>query len=299
MKLLKQILIFLVFTGVIYGIFTVVTRQKEVVNTAALSAGNHEQLIADIDRDWNGLSDWDEDIYNRHNTMVAQSLNAGIINDLDNRTLRDRINKAAYQKCVAAMNREFDRPGCDDAKLALNYGGLQTVMMNERGLANNSQIVEVSKIYSLYQRILSFNKKSLGMSPKFNGNSDSWNSWTGHQDRINRQKSEFINDPIFQNRLKKITAIAQIYKTDDRLQEARSKFYKTLGDEICAYYDRQLSQQPVASTDGDDSETRAYRAALASRVGNIRVSVANEKYLYPGHDIFNRLRSLNQRISSK
>lgn len=298
MKLLKQILIFIVFTGVIYGIFTVVTRQKEVVNTAALSAGNHEQLIAEIDRDWNGLSDWDEDTYNRHNTMVAQSLNAGIINDLDSRTLRDRINKAAYQKCVASMNREFDRPDCDDAKLALNYGGLQTVLMNERGLATNNHIVEISKVYSLYQRILAFNSKSFGMSPQFNGSNDSWNSWTGHQDRINRQKSEFINDTIFQNRLRKITVIAQIYKTDDRLQEARSRFYNTLGDEICTYYDRQLAQQPEASA-SDDNESRAYRAALASRVGNIRVAVANEKYLYPGHDIFNRLRNLNQRISSK
>lgn len=264
MKLLKQILIFLVFTGAIYGIFTLVTKQKEVVNTAALSSGNHEQLIKEIDSDWNGLSDWDEDTYNRHNTMVAQSLNAGIINELDSKTLHDRINKAAYQKSVSAMNREFDRKDCDEAKLALNYGGLQTVLMNERGLANNSQIVEVSKVYSLYQRIMAFNNRSLALSPRFNSGNDTWNSWTGHQDRIYKQKNEFISDPIFQNRLKGITAICRIYDTDSRLQEARSKFYDRLGDEICAYFDSRYAQLPD-DTDGRHTDERnAEKSALRS-----------------------------------
>lgn len=297
MKLLKQILIFLVFTGAIYGIFTLVTKQKEVVNTAALSSGNHEQLIKEIDRDWNSLSDWDEETYNRHNTMVAQSLNAGIINELDSKTLHDRINKAAYQKSVSAMNREFDRKDCDDAKLALNYGGLQTVLMNERGLANNSQIVEVSKVYSLYQRIMAFNNRSLALSPRFNSGNDTWNSWTSHQDRIYKQKNEFISDPIFQNRLKGITAICRIYDTDSRLQEARSKFYDRLGDEICAYFDSRYAQLPD-DTDGRHTDERnAEKSALRSRITNIRVDLANEKYIYSGHDIFSRMHRINNKFN--
>lgn len=297
MKLLKQILIFLVFTGAIYGIFTLVTKQKEVVNTAALSSGNHEQLIKEIDRDWNSLSDWDEETYNRHNTMVAQSLNAGIINELDSKTLHDRINKAAYQKSVSAMNREFDRKDCDDAKLALNYGGLQTVLMNERGLANNSQIVEVSKVYSLYQRIMAFNNKSLALSPRYDSANDTWSSWTGHQDRIYKQKNEFISDPIFQNRLKGITAICRIYDTDSRLQEARSKFYDRLGDEICAYFDSRYAQLPD-DTDGRHTDERnAEKSALRSRITNIRVDLANEKYIYSGHDIFSRMHRINNKFN--
>ena len=297
MKLLKQILIFLVFTGAIYGIFTLVTKQKEVVNTAALSSGNHEQLIKEIDRDWNSLSDWDEETYNRHNTMVAQSLNAGIINELDSKTLHDRINKAAYQKSVSAMNREFDRKDCDDAKLALNYGGLQTVLMNERGLANNSQIVEVSKVYSLYQRIMAFNNKSLALSPRYDSANDTWSSCTGHQDRIYKQKNEFISDPIFQNRLKGITAICRIYDTDSRLQEARSKFYDRLGDEICAYFDSRYAQLPD-DTDGRHTDERnAEKSALRSRITNIRVDLANEKYIYSGHDIFSRMHRINNKFN--
>lgn len=293
MKLLKEILIFLVFTGAIYGIFTLVTKQKEVVNTAALSAGNHEQIIKEIDRDWSALNDWDEETYNRHNTMVAQSLNAGIINELDSKTLKDRINKAAYQKSVSAMNREFARPDCDASKLADNYGGLQTIIMNERGLSNNSQIAEVSKVYNLYQRIIAFNNKSLGLNPRFNGNNDNWNSWTGHQDKINQQKNEFITNPIFQNRLKGITAICRIYDTDTRLQEARSKFYDKLGSEICLYFDSELSKLPENDVDGSRLEALS---ELKNRVSNIRVNVANEKYIYSGHNIFDRLYHLNHRL---
>ncbi|MDE6345541.1 MAG: hypothetical protein K2L55_02605 [Muribaculaceae bacterium] len=301
MKLLKQILIFIVFTGAIYGIFTLVTNQKEVVNTAALSAGNHEQIIKEIDRDWNDLSDWSEETYNRHNTMVAQSLNAGIINELDSKTLKDRINKAAYQKCVAAMDREFARADCDAAKLADNYAGLQTILMNERGLANNGQIVEVGKVYNLYQRIIAFNNKSFGLNPRFNSSNDTWNSWTGHQDKIYRQKNEFVTDPRFQSRLNGITAINRIYDTDSKLQEARNKFYNRLSSEICSYYGNEANDLKRAKETADDSAAGAIkekRLKLLSRIANLRVNLSNEKYLYSGHDINTRMRYLNKEIEA-
>ncbi|MDE5657779.1 MAG: hypothetical protein K2I25_01850 [Muribaculaceae bacterium] len=301
MKLLKQILIFIVFTGAIYGIFTLVTRQKEVVNTAALSAGNHEQIIKEIDRDWSGLTDWDEETYNRHNTMVAQSLNAGIINELDRKTLIDRINKAAYQKCVSAMDREFARADCNGDKLADNYAGLQTILMNERGLASNRQITEVSKVYNLYQRIIAFNNKPLGLNPRFDSSNDSWNSWTGHQDRISKQKNEFVTDPIFQNRLKNITAIRRIHDTDSKLGEARSKFYDRLSSEICSYYDNEATDLRRAKETADEyamGDIRDKKSRLSSRMTNLRVNLSNERYLNSGHNIFNRLRYLSKEIES-
>lgn len=291
MKLLKQILIFIVFTGAIYGIFTLVTKENEVVNTAALSAGNHEQLSKEIDNDWNGKSDWDEETYNRHITMVAQSLNAGIINELDGKTLKDRINKAAYQKCVSAMNREFDRRDCDATKLALNYGGLQTIIMNERGLATNDQIAEVSKVYSLYQRIIAFNNRSLALSPRYNSSNDTWNSWTNHQDRINKQKSDFIADPIFQSKLKGISDICKIYDTDSRLQDARRKFYDNLDDEIYNYFSSRCSQ-----LQGDD-DNYAEKSALRSRITDIRISLSNERYLPQSHRILSRTLDLKNRLN--
>ena len=289
MKLLKQILIFIVFTGAIYGIFTLVTKDTEVVNTAALSAGNHEQLIKEIDNDWSGKDDWDEETYDRHITMVAQSLNAGIINELDGKTLRDRINKAAYQKCVSAMNREFDRRDCDAQKLALNYSGLQTILMNERGLATNNQIVEASNTYSLYQRIIAFNNRQLGLSPRYNSSNDTWSSWASYQDRINKQKSDFIADPLFQNKLKGISDICKIYDTDSRLQDARRRFYDNLGNEIYGYFSSRCSQ---LQGEGNEAE----RAALRSRIIDIRINLANERYLPQNHHILSRMLDIKNRL---
>lgn len=289
MKLLKQILIYIVFTGVIYGVFTLVTKEKEVVNTAALSAGNHEQMIAEIDRDWNGLRDWDEEIYRRHNTMVAQSLNAGIINDLDSRALKDRINKAAYQKCITAMNREFDRPDCDASVLADNYGGLQTVLINERGLAHNSRIIDVTKVYNLYNRIIAFNKRSLNMSPRFNGDNGTWNHWAAHQDKITGQKHTLVNDPHF-SRISHITAVRDIYNTDNRLSDARKKFYNGLSGEMRAYYNgkkRQIEEESVT-----EAEKSARMADLRKKINGIRAQIANDKYVNPAYPIFNQLYDL-------
>lgn len=288
MKLLKQILILIVFAGAIFGVFTFVTKDNAVVNTAALSAGNHEQLLAEIDRDWKDLSNWDEETYNRNMTMVNQSLNANIINDLDSRTLKDRINKSAYQKCVAAMNREFGKADCDASKLADNFAGLQTILMNERGLASNSQIVDITKVYNLYNRIIAFNNKSFNMSPRFNGNNSTWNSWTGHQDRIISQMNEFVNDPIYQNRLKGITAIAEISKTHSKLADARSKYYDQLDNEMCSYYRSKLNDinnMSESLADGGQSE----RNNLKKEIYGIRAQLANEKYINPHHSIFSDL----------
>lgn len=291
MKLLKQILIFAVFTGIIFGIFTFVTKDEAVVNTAALSAGNHEQLLAEIDRDWKDLSNWDEDTYNRDITMVNQSLNANIINDLDSRTLKDRINKLAYQKCVTAMNREFGKSDCDAAKLADNFSGLQTILMNERGLASNSQIVDITKVYNLYNRIIAFNKKSLNMSPRFNGNSGTWNSWDGHQDRIISQMNELTGNPIFQNRLKGITDIAEIYRTHNKLSEVRGKYYDQLDNEMCSYYRSELDDINNMSGNMADGGQSA-RNDLKKEINNVRVRLANEKYINPQHSIFRDLQNI-------
>lgn len=296
MKIVKQILIFAVFTGIIFGIFTFVTKQEEVVNTAALSATNHDQLRADITREWSSRNDWDEDTYNHQLTMIAQSLNAGVIDDTDSRTLRNLINETAAKKCVSAMDREFARANCDDEKLALNFAGLQSIIMNEKSYAQKQQIVEVSNVYSLYQRVIAFNNKSFGLSPRFNNVNDTWASWTGHQDRINRQKSEFISNPIFQSRLAGITKVKAIYNTDSKLQDARTSFYNKLGNEICSYYQGEMSLLRQMSED-ELTDFRAKKAELASRIVNIRINLANEQYIY-NHSIRGKISDLYQKISN-
>lgn len=296
MKLVKQILIFAVFTGIIFGVFTFVTKQEVVVNTAALSATNHDQLRADIKREWSSRNDWDEETYNHQITMVAQSLNAGIIDETDSRTLRDLINEAAYKKCVSAMDREFDRANCNDEKLAHNYAGLQTIIMNERSYAKKDKIVEVCNVYSLYQRIIAFNKRSFGLNPRFNNATDTWASWTGHQNRINNQKNEFLANPIFQSRLNKIAAVKEIYNTESKLQDARSRFYNKLSDEICSYYQGELSLLQQMSAD-DATGVRAKKAELASRIVNIRINLANEQYIY-NHSIRGMVSNLYQKFNN-
>lgn len=298
MKLLKEILIFVVFTGIIFGVFTIVTKDKETVNTEALTAGNHEQLLKEIDRDWNDLNNWNEDTYNRHLTMVAQSHNAGIINELDSHALVDRINKLAYQKCVSAMNREFGRADCNPKLLAENYGGLQTILMNERGLSSNGQIVEVTKVYNLYNRIIAFNKKSLDMSPQFNGNKGTWNSWDAHQDRILKQANELISDPIYSSRLKGINDIAEIKNTHSKLAESRGKFYDRLNDQMYNYYSGQCDDLMTKGVNMTDSELHEAKTALQRDINGVRVKLANEKYASPSHPIFNRLYSMIKRVDS-
>ena len=294
MKIIKKILIFAVFTGIIFGIFTFVTKQEVVVNTAALSATNHDQLRSDISREWSELKDWDEEIYNHQLTMIAQSENAGVIDEIDSKTLRNLINETASKKCVAAMDREFARANCDEEKLAHNYAGLQSIIMNEKSYAKKPQIVEVSNVYSLYQRIVSFNNRSFALSPRFNNVTDSWASWSSHQDRINNQKNELISNPIFQSRLSAITKVKEIYNTENKLQTARSTFYNRLGDEICSYYDMALSQlQPTG--EGNEAFINDEKAKLSIRVSNIRVNLAYEKYLYSGHEIFGRMSYLNKK----
>lgn len=300
MKLVKQILIFLVFTGAIFGIFTFVTHQKPELNTESLAVANHEQIIKEIDNDWNNLTDWDEDTYNRQLTKVAQSLSAGVINVDDNRTLRDRINKSAYTKCVDAMEREFDRTDCSDEKLALNYDGLQVVQMNEPGLASNARIIDVSKVYNLYKRVIAFNNRSFGLNPNFRGNTGSWNSWTAHQDRIFSQQNELLNDPKFP-RIKSITAVRKIYDTNNKVTDSRLNFYNRLESEACSYFNDEINRcrQLAMNSSGDNPVVAAKKSEILDCISDVRVKLANnEKYLSSSHNIFDRLRDMTKTISS-
>ncbi|MBD5210696.1 MAG: hypothetical protein HDS77_05435 [Bacteroidales bacterium] len=300
MKLLKQILIFLAFTGAIFGIFTIATRQKPELNTDALAAANHEQIIKEIDSDWSNLSDWDEETYNRQLTKVAQSLNAGVINDVDNRTLRDRINKSAYTKCVDAMEREFGRADCDDAKLTINYDGLQIVQMNEPGLSSNDRIMEVSKIYNLYKRVIAFNNRSFNMSPAFSGSTGSWNSWTDHQDRIFRQLDDLLSDSRFA-RIKGINNVKKIYDTSRKVADSRTQFYNRLQSDACAYFNNEISQyrQQAMNAEDDDPALHNRKSELLDRVSNVRIKLANnERYLPGNHTINARMRDITKEISS-
>ena len=297
MKLLKQVILFIIFTGIIFGIFTLVTRRSDTIDMSSLNVGNHEQILSEILADWKGLTDWDEDTYNRQMTMVAQSYNAGILKEDDRKSLYDRVNKEAYTKAVDAMNREFALAGCDASKLASNYSGLQTIEMHEPAYARIPAIAEVTKVYNLYNQIIAFNKKSFGLSPRFNPATDQWNSWTGHQDRLSKQKADFLANPIFSSRLKHINDIKAIYSTDTKLADSRRDFYDKLSNEIAADFNAEISRiNSMSANQSSISQSNASGRNLASRLTDIRIQLGNERYLSPQHPIFERMRSLSHNI---
>ncbi|MDE6316788.1 MAG: hypothetical protein K2L73_00110 [Muribaculaceae bacterium] len=198
------------------------------------------------------------------------------------------------------MEREFDRTDCSDEKLALNYDGLQVVQMNEPGLASNARIIDVSKVYNLYKRVIAFNNRSFGLNPNFRGNTGSWNSWTAHQDRIFSQQNELLNDPKFP-RIKNITAVRKIYDTNNKVTDSRLNFYNRLESESSSYFNDEINRcrQLAMNSSGDNPVVGAKKSEILDCISDVRVKLANnEKYLSSSHNIFDRLRDMTKTISS-
>lgn len=285
MKLIKQIIIFIVFTGAIYGVFTFVTGGKPINDLSALYGSNVDDLNTSISQGWAERSDWDNDLYNSQLVMIAQSHNADLITDEARKSLTDRVNKEAYTTIVNAMNREFAKANCNDNLLQLNYDGLQTVMARQPGVEKLPEIALVDRVYSLYRRIKAFNSRPVALTPRLDSDALSWSpKFEPYSQSILRQKSEMLGNPLYSAHLANITDLKQIHRTETKLAEARTAFYNNLYAQIERYYSDRLN---------GDIETEILKK-LRTNFNTLRSAVFNE--IGTRHDISSKLRQLYERL---
>lgn len=282
MKLLKQILIFCVFTAAIYGVFALVTAPKTAFDKSSLRGSNVDQISEEITTDWAGKTQWDADVYNREMTMIAQSRASNLINDDARKSLYDRVNKEAYTRITSAMNGEFARRDADEAVLAANYDGLMTVATREPGVERVPEVADVESVYSLYNRVKQFCGRSFAMKPRFNAADGSWApSFPAMERNARATRDNLVGNRDFASRLSHIDEMKKIHQTDAKLADARSKYYDDLAAQIESHY-----REAAAACDPATDQLKDLKDKLQA----VRSAVYNETS--GNHPINNRLRSL-------
>jgi hypothetical protein len=283
-KLLKQIAIFCVFTALIALVFTFVSNSAPVYDASALAASSVEQLNAEIAEEWGSQTQWNSDVYNRQIKAIAQSRNSDLINDDARKSLTDRVNKEACNKALAAMNRQLALTNCDSQALAYNYEGLMTIASRQPGLEKLPEVAQMMRIYSLYCRIISFNRRNLAIGCSFNPASGSWSpKFSPYADGIRRQRNELTSNDIYRTRLSHINDIKQINQTDQKLARARDNYYQSLYRQIENHY-----QSASANNNNNDN------GSLRTKFQNLRGAVYNETS--GNGEINNQLRNLYSRL---
>lgn len=191
-----------------------------------------ESLSAQFSDEWDELTDWDETLYRRQLSMISQLKAANVIEYHSHKALFDHINTLAWKKAIAGMSRQFSLPDCDDSLLELNNKGLLSITDRIPSIKSHEKVKPVLDTYDLYQQVRAFNKRSFSLSPKLNmRNLEITPDWSKYAEKIEKQKNSLTSNPYFRY-IKHINSVKPIFQTDERLSQARIKYYDHLLNEI-------------------------------------------------------------------
>lgn len=234
--------------GGIYGLFALNSSSSRKIDTSSLMSGGIDRLSADIDAQWEGHRDWNEDLYRSQMTRIAQSYSAGLIDPTARKTLYDRVNKQAYTKATAAMNEEFGRSDCNRSRLTDNYNGLMTVTTREPSVASIPDVDRVLETYGLYNRIMAFNAMNIGLTPKFSLAALDWSPrFESYASAIRSRRDALLGHRAY-SRISHINDVKRIHETENRLSQASGRYYDALGSSITSAFNE------AADAEGADLE---------------------------------------------
>ena len=282
MKLIIKIIIFCAFTLAIWGVFTLVAGGSAKTDFSGLYRSNVDEINNTITADWANAAGWDPEIYHNQMVMIAQSHNAEIISDDARTSLRDRVNREAYSKIIAAMKEQFANPDCEKTILDANYEGLQTVIANQPGVEKIPEVAEVERVYNLYNRIYNFIRRPIGLTPRFNPDEVTWlPAFAPYSASLLRTKAELLGNPLYAQYLSNITDLKSIHQTEQKINDASSRYYDSLYNQISGHFTLRASN----ATESDDiravkQSLNAVRSAVFNEIGNSSNITSRLRSLY-------------------
>lgn len=261
MKLVKEIIIFLVMVAGIYVLFALNSSSSGKIDTTALMSGGIDRLSADIDAQWASLNDWNEELYRKQMTRIAQSHSAGLLDATARKTLYDRVNKQAYTKAVAAMEEEFGRASCNRLRLTDNYNGLMAVTTREPSVAMIPDVDRTLDTYALYNRIIAFNSINFGLTPKFSLESLDWSpKFESYASGVRSRRDALLSHKAYP-RISHIIDVKKINDTERKLSEASARYYDSLASAITSSF--------TQASEAEDADLAALRLELQRLRSNV------------------------------
>ena len=258
MKALKLIIIGLVALGALVGIFYLINPTTKTIILPPVDDETFENYSQEFQNDWEGVGDWDENVFNRHRETLNMLSTDYSVEELVNFE-RSKVTEIVSQKIFA----EWDKSDCDKKVIDKYIKAVETIISKYGDDAKSDpDIQQIKSVNSTYRSALDLAGKKIGLTPTFNGST--WNSYTDYSNKIKKQKNDILGNSNYKEYLKNITAISsRLAKIDSELKDGRTRFYQDLADKIYNYYnkiarDKRTRDQLVKLRKARDNYSKEY-----------------------------------------
>lgn len=248
----------MVALGALVGIFYLINPTTKTIILPPVDDETFENYSQEFQNDWEGVGDWDENVFNRHRETLNMLSTDYSVEELVNFE-RSKVTEIVSQKIFA----EWDKSDCDKKVIDKYIKAVETIISKYGDDAKSDpDIQQIKSVNSTYRSALDLAGKKIGLTPTFNGST--WNSYTDYSNKIKKQKNDILGNSNYKEYLKNITAISsRLAKIDSELKDGRTRFYQALADKIYNYYnkiarDKRTRDQLVKLRKARDNYSKEY-----------------------------------------
>lgn len=233
MKAVKLIVAFVVILGCVVVAF--LWRPDNNVIDMELTDEEYEIYRQQFTDDWERMGDWNDSLFNSHCDLISQLSSE---EHIQTAPLKNLNTSTAIELVHDKIFAEWESSTCRKSVID-RYMGAVDVIEKEDDLASENPTVKlIKRVNSTYREAYRLAYGEVGLSPGFNGENSSWNSFDRYRNNMIAKKDAVLGNEDYKTYLSNITAIERGLKSiPDKLSSARTRFYDALAREICDYYD--------------------------------------------------------------
>ena len=240
MKILKLAVIFLLLAG---GIFLALNWGKVFGNSDTDDWFVEENLIDiqekcnEIRAAWKEADGWRETLYQQQSDDINQSKEMKLFTLDGYNTVKNCLIESATNKVYDSFMAALQDKNFSDAKLQNSYQGVKTLKAKEK-LSGESRLNKLDQLYALYTNIKNFINSPHTISPHFDKNTASWNSFAAAQKQVLDQASALRGNPLFSemSHVPGFSAGLDAKTLQGKLSQQKRSFYETLSKQIINHF---------------------------------------------------------------
>lgn len=229
MKIVKLLLVFVVILGAVVGAFYLIGGGT----TSGLeepSDDTYQTYRKQFENDWKNKGDWSDSLFSAHCDMVRM-----LSKDYNVAPLKDLNTTTAVEVVYDKIFKEWESILCRKVVVDNYIKALGKIQAEDENAKSNPNVQKIISVNDTYKKAIALAHKSIGLSPGFDGSS--WRSFSGYSNSMLSEKSSMQDNANYKQYLANIKDIKDgLNSIPFKLDNARSRFYSDLANEIVNHY---------------------------------------------------------------
>lgn len=194
------------------------------------SSSEFEKYKKQMEDEWKGTGDWDEQLYTKWcDTFVH-------LNSAEQRTLMDRNTSLGLDYVKDNMMKEWEKSTCQKSVIEKYYKALGVMNSQDERAKTNSDYQTLTSIYNSYIRAYNLAHRNIGLSPSYGGGTN-WTSYEAYRSGIEDELNRVKGDTNYRTYLSGISDISSgLNGIQSKLASGETTYYNSLAQKIQSYY---------------------------------------------------------------